>query len=290
MRITVDTNVLVSSSFWQGDSNKILEKVENKELCLVLSNEIIKEFSRVLNYEEIQQKIRDKNLEMKRTIEKIISISEIIEPKTKINVLKEDPDDNIILECALEGRADYIVTQDNHLLKLGNFQNIKIITPEELMNMLKSNKVESNQKMTQEYSELTTQAKNEQVQRFVVGAIITKDSKYLFLERKKEDFMGGIYELPSGKVEENESLIQALKREVKEETGLDMIDVKKYVSGFDYKSGSGKLTRQFNFIVNVKDTDNILLTEHERYAWLSKKEFDKFPITESTKEIFKILK
>ena len=61
MRITVDTNVLVSSTFWYGDSDKILKKVENKEIDLILSEAIIEEFSDVLNYEDIQDKIRNKN-------------------------------------------------------------------------------------------------------------------------------------------------------------------------------------------------------------------------------------
>ena len=81
MKIVVDTNVLVSSTFWYGSSNKIIEKVENKEIELILSREIIEEFMNVLDYEEIQQKIMDKNLEMKRTVEKIVSISTIVEPK-----------------------------------------------------------------------------------------------------------------------------------------------------------------------------------------------------------------
>ena len=61
MRITVDTNVLISATFWYGNSNKIIEKVENKELILLLSLDIINEFSQVLNYKEIQEKIKDKN-------------------------------------------------------------------------------------------------------------------------------------------------------------------------------------------------------------------------------------
>lgn len=137
MRITVDTNVLVSSTFWNGDSNRILKKVEAKEIELMISDEIIKEFSKVLEYEEIQKKIKNKNLEMRRTIEKIVFISTIIEPKQKFEAVKDDPKDNKVIECAIEGRADYIVTQDNHLLKLKEFKGIKILTPEDFLKILK---------------------------------------------------------------------------------------------------------------------------------------------------------
>jgi len=133
MKITIDTNVLISGSLWTGASDKILEKIENKEIDLILSNDIIGEFSEVLNYEEIKNKIIDKGLEIKRTVEKIISFSTIIEPSEKLDVITEDPDDNIILECAVEGNVDFIISQDKHLLNLKEFRGIKIITPSDFL-------------------------------------------------------------------------------------------------------------------------------------------------------------
>ena len=65
---------------------------------------------------------------MKQTIEKIQAMSIFVIPHTKLDVVKDDPDDNVILECALEGSVQYIITQDKHLLKLREFQKIKIIT------------------------------------------------------------------------------------------------------------------------------------------------------------------
>ena len=131
MKVTVDTNVLISATFWYGDSNIIIKLIENKEIVLILSEEVIEEYANVLKYNEIQNKIKDKNLEMLHSLQKIISISTIIEPKNKLKIIKEDPDDNKILECAIEGKVDYIITQDNHLLKLKEFKGIKIITPKE---------------------------------------------------------------------------------------------------------------------------------------------------------------
>jgi len=133
MKITADTNVLISATFWKGASDKIITKVENKEIKLVMSKEIIEEFTKVLNYKEIQDKIKDKNLEMKYTIQKIISISEIVEPSKKFKVVEYDPDDDKFIETAVEGNCDYIISQDKHLLKIKEFQGIKIIKPEEFL-------------------------------------------------------------------------------------------------------------------------------------------------------------
>ncbi|MBI2044922.1 putative toxin-antitoxin system toxin component, PIN family [Candidatus Pacearchaeota archaeon] len=133
MRITTDTNVLISSTFWEGASDKIMQKVENKEVELVLSKELISEFTKVLGYDEIKDKIKDKNLEVRRSVEKIVSISTIVESSQKFEIVKDDPDDNMVINCAAEGDVDYVVTQDNHLLKIKEFKGIKILNPEEFL-------------------------------------------------------------------------------------------------------------------------------------------------------------
>jgi len=132
-RITVDTNILISATFWHGDSEKIIDKAENKEVTLVLSKEILEEYNQVLEYEEIKEKIKNKNLEMKKAMLKIGTISEIVEVNSKVDAVKEDPDDNKIIECAIDGNSEYIITKDRHLLKLKEHKGIKILTPEEFL-------------------------------------------------------------------------------------------------------------------------------------------------------------
>ncbi len=62
-----------------------------------------------------------------------MQIGVIVIPKESINIIKEDPDDNKFIEAAIAGKADLIVSQDRHLLKLKNYGKIKIITPEEFL-------------------------------------------------------------------------------------------------------------------------------------------------------------
>lgn len=111
-------------------------------------------------------------------------------------------------------------------------------------------------------------AEEDGIQKRVVGGVILDDcGRYLILSRKSDDFMGGIDEIPSGGVEPAESLIDALKREIKEETNLDANKASSYLGSFDYLSGSGKKSRQFNFLVEIKNVDNVILTEHSEYKW-----------------------
>lgn len=120
------------------------------------------------------------------------------------------------------------------------------------------------------YDLLIEKGKEEGIIKNVVGAIVLNEKKeILIMSRKADDFMGGIDELPSGNMENGENIYDALVREVKEETNLDIEDVTSYINSFDYISGSGKKARQFNFVVTVKSTDNIKLTEHDSYKWLS---------------------
>ena len=126
------------------------------------------------------------------------------------------------------------------------------------------------------YELLIRKGKQEGIVKNVVGAIILNEkNKVLIMSRKTDDFMGGIDELPSGNMEQGENIYDSLIREVKEETNLDVVNVKLYIGSFDYISGKGKKARQYNFVLDVKNTGNIILTEHDEYKWLTIEEIRK---------------
>ena len=114
---------------------------------------------------------------------------------------------------------------------------------------------------------LIEMAKEDGIEKLVVGGIVRNKDKYLILSRKKDDFMGGIDEIPSGKLEVGETLFEAVIREIKEETNLDVASIDGYIDYFDYLSGSGKKSRQYNFMVSVKDFEDVKLTEHDEFKW-----------------------
>lgn len=140
MRITLDTNVLISGTFWTGDSFRILDMIDKKKLNNVSSREIIEEYNEAIKSDEIVDKVDNKKLTMAKIVHNVIKSSEIVEPTTKLDVVKDDPDDNRVLECAKEGKVSHVITNDNHLLKLKEFEGIKIVTPEEFLRILKTEK------------------------------------------------------------------------------------------------------------------------------------------------------
>ncbi|WP_459547140.1 NUDIX hydrolase [Nocardia sp. X0981] len=127
--------------------------------------------------------------------------------------------------------------------------------------------------------DLVTEAERDGVQQLVVGAVVEHNGRILLLHRPGDDFMGGIWELPSGKAEPGENLYQALAREVAEETGLRVTRIGRYLDSFDYRSGSGKHSRQFNFAVECAAPGPIRLTEHDSWTWIALTEEP--PVTEA---------
>jgi len=118
------------------------------------------------------------------------------------------------------------------------------------------------------YGYLAQKAKDDGIDKIVVGAIVlNKAGEILIVRRPLDEFMGGLEELPSGNIEPNEPLDKALLREVKEETNLDIRSILSYINYFDYKSSSGKNSRQYNFAVTVECDENVVLTEHDEYKW-----------------------
>lgn len=152
-----------------------------------------------------------------------------------------------------------------------------------------NNVIEKEDLCMNDFDYLLEKAKEEKIEKNVVGlVIVNRQGKILIMSRKSDDFMGGIDELPNGNMEIGEDIPTALAREVKEETNCELDEILYYIDSFDYKSGSGKNARQYNFAIKVKETDNIVLTEHESYSWQTVEEIINNPkITHEVKNTIK---
>lgn len=139
---------------------------------------------------------------------------------------------------------------------------------------------------------LELKAQIDGIQKLVAGAIIlNSEGKVLLVRRTTDEYLPGLIEFPSGKVDNGETILQGLSREVKEETNLDVINVIKYVDSFDYISGSGKKSRQFNFIVSVSGKIKLNPEEHDSYNFYDKEVLlnEDINISKSTRSILKIV-
>ena len=110
-KVTLDTNILISALGWNGNPRRILEKITKGELELFISYEQFNEFLRVLSYERLgfteEEKSKYKTL--------ISEIATFVKTPTEVDIIKNDPSDNRILECALVANVDYIVSGDQSM-------------------------------------------------------------------------------------------------------------------------------------------------------------------------------
>ena len=125
----------------------------------------------------------------------------------------------------------------------------------------------------------------------VVAAVIRYGNTALLLERSPQDYLGGLFELPGGLVETGETLEQALRREVSEETGLALRRIDRYLGSFDYHSQSGRITRQFNFQatpqVTAQGVATVILSEHASFAWVGLAELAHYPASPEVQELLR---
>jgi putative PIN family toxin of toxin-antitoxin system len=128
----LDTNVLVSAALSDGKPYEILSLAENGDIVSITSPAIIAELKDVLTRDRLP--FTDEHVD--ELVTKILSISRVIRPEIDLDVIEDDPDDDKILECAVSGDADYIVSGDSHLLDLEQDADIQIYSPAEFLQKL----------------------------------------------------------------------------------------------------------------------------------------------------------
>ncbi|MFQ5962669.1 MAG: putative toxin-antitoxin system toxin component, PIN family [Candidatus Scalinduaceae bacterium] len=141
IRAVLDTNVIVSGVIKEnGVPGKLLKSfLEENKFLLITSLEILREVALVLKYQKIRKIHGWSDEKIVAFLLGLHAVSLVTEGKVNVEVVKDDPDDNKFVCCALEGNADYIVTGDAHLKQLGEYKGIKIITPRSLEEKLKAN-------------------------------------------------------------------------------------------------------------------------------------------------------
>jgi len=134
MKTVFDTNVLVSALITTGRARALFLKAVEGQIQLVLSKGILKEFTEVTGDARISKYVDREDvaafLDILRCKAKIVRV------KSKFHIAKEDPADDAILRTAIDGKADCIVSGDRHLLSLGTFRGIRIVTVHEMLTLL----------------------------------------------------------------------------------------------------------------------------------------------------------
>ena len=136
MKIVLDAN-LFASSLIKPDSvpGKVLDLVKQNQVELALSPPIIREIKRILLYPKISKYHHKSAQEIDLYFEDILIFAWMVEGSEPVDAIKLDPADNKYLACAYEAEADYIVSGDHHLLDLGKYRDIPVVTASEFMDI-----------------------------------------------------------------------------------------------------------------------------------------------------------
>lgn len=124
-KVVIDTNVFISAFGWDGKPEAVLLMMERRRIVNCMSSAIYAELQKVVAY----PKLKFSPALQVNILEFVFAWSCFVQPNETIAVITDDPDDNKFLACAVAARAAFIISGDPHLLGLGSFRSIPVVTP-----------------------------------------------------------------------------------------------------------------------------------------------------------------
>jgi len=137
MQTVLDANVFISGLLSKkGPPGQILDAWLEGKFSLFISSQIVAEIQRVLEYPRIRERIEPGEADF--LIKRLMVASKWVEGKLVLEVLNQDPSDNIYLACAVEAQAEFLVTGNlKHYSEAGNpFQGVEILTPQQFLEII----------------------------------------------------------------------------------------------------------------------------------------------------------
>ena len=138
MKLVVDTNVLVSAFLWKGTPGQLIELAGEKECRLFTSRVLIDELAEVLQRKKLTKQVQATGFTAAQMLRNYQKLATTVTARRLAQQVSRDADDDAVLACALAAQADLIVSGDDDLLVLKQFQEIRIVTPAQAVNMISS--------------------------------------------------------------------------------------------------------------------------------------------------------
>jgi len=123
MRVVADTNVFLSALLFGGLPGEFLNLALHRKFVLVTSKTLLEELD-----EKLRGKFSVSDCDALTIRAKLEGCASVVHPGFELKAVPDDPDDNRVLECAIAGQADFIVSGDRHLLRIGSYERIAIVS------------------------------------------------------------------------------------------------------------------------------------------------------------------
>ncbi|MDE2322798.1 MAG: putative toxin-antitoxin system toxin component, PIN family [candidate division NC10 bacterium] len=132
-KLVVDTNVILSSFISAGPPRLIVNRIRDRLDLLCVSPPILDEYLVVLQRAGLSADLLASLFSLFQDPDRIL----LAFPSRRLHVIRDDPSDNMFIECAVETSADYLISGDQHLKRLKSFQGIQIVSPREYLSRLR---------------------------------------------------------------------------------------------------------------------------------------------------------
>jgi putative PIN family toxin of toxin-antitoxin system len=138
VKVVLDTNVLVSGLVAEGGApRRMLDAWLENQYTLVTSLYLVEELVHVLSYPRIAERVRVSEQELAAILAALLDKAEVTPGQLKLPGVTRDPKDDAVVACAQEGEVDYIVSGDQDLLVLGEYGDVRVVTPRQFMEILR---------------------------------------------------------------------------------------------------------------------------------------------------------
>jgi len=130
MIVVLDTNVVISALLSpHGAPAEIIRRWQSGDFDVAISPPLLVELRRALGYGRVSRYLRQTQGEVTAFVRRLELVATVVEPRTTLDAVDDDPDDNRVLECALAAGATVVVTGDAHLLRMSEYGSIAIVNP-----------------------------------------------------------------------------------------------------------------------------------------------------------------
>ena len=132
IKVVLDTNELVSAVIKSGGlPDQIVQAWRDGKFEMVLSPAMLAELARVLRYPRLRKLHGWADIQIDEFVDGLKAAATVVAGNVEVSAVADDPDDNVILACAVEGVVDYVVPGDAHLLSLKTYRGIRMVTARE---------------------------------------------------------------------------------------------------------------------------------------------------------------
>jgi uncharacterized protein len=136
MRVVADTNTIVSGLLWQGLPFQLLEAARAGKVELFTDPTLLAELNEVLHRRKFAEKVKQSSSTPRELVSRYAMLATLVRPTAPEPVILADPDDDIVLACAVTANASVIVSGDHHLLELKVYHKMPILTVRELLEQI----------------------------------------------------------------------------------------------------------------------------------------------------------